>query len=85
VVTAGQSCLASSVSHVQPSTRDVATSDAVYCSPATIPPRSYAPSHTLQTIDFESTEEGYLASILKGEGSSDVPINEPIAIIAEVR
>lgn len=35
------------------------------------------------TMDFESQEEGYLAKILICEGTNDIPINTPIAVIVE--
>lgn len=35
------------------------------------------------TMDFESQEEGYLAKILVSEGTNDIPINTPIAVIVE--
>ncbi|KAL1199851.1 Dihydrolipoyllysine-residue acetyltransferase component 1 of pyruvate dehydrogenase complex [Cardamine amara subsp. amara] len=35
------------------------------------------------TVEFESQEEGYLAKILVTEGSKDIPVNEPIAIMVE--
>ncbi|XP_010503951.1 PREDICTED: dihydrolipoyllysine-residue acetyltransferase component 1 of pyruvate dehydrogenase complex, mitochondrial [Camelina sativa] len=35
------------------------------------------------TVEFESQEEGFLAKILVTEGSKDIPVNEPIAIMVE--
>lgn len=35
------------------------------------------------TIDFEMQEEGYIAKLLFNEGSKDVPLGTPIAIIVE--
>ncbi|XP_042515043.1 dihydrolipoyllysine-residue acetyltransferase component 1 of pyruvate dehydrogenase complex, mitochondrial [Macadamia integrifolia] len=35
------------------------------------------------TLEFESLEEGFLAKILAPEGSKDVPVGEPIAIVVE--
>jgi hypothetical protein len=32
-------------------------------------------------VDFESTEEGYLARILVAEGTSNVPLKTPVAIM----
>lgn len=35
------------------------------------------------TMDFEFQEEGYLAKILMGDGSQDVPVGKPIAVYVE--
>lgn len=35
------------------------------------------------TMDFESQEEGYLAKILVPEGTNDIPVNTPIAVVVE--
>lgn len=35
------------------------------------------------TMDFEFQEEGYLAKILLGDGSQDVPVGKPIAVYVE--
>eukprot|EP01112_Ceratiomyxa_fruticulosa_P009533 TRINITY_DN2490_c0_g1_i1.p1 TRINITY_DN2490_c0_g1~~TRINITY_DN2490_c0_g1_i1.p1 ORF type:complete len:625 (+),score=180.59 TRINITY_DN2490_c0_g1_i1:167-2041(+) len=35
------------------------------------------------TMEFEATEEGYLAKILAENGSRDIPINKPIAITVD--
>lgn len=35
------------------------------------------------TMDFEFQEDGYLAKILLGDGSSDIPVGKPIAVYVE--
>ncbi|KAL5569520.1 hypothetical protein UlMin_026095 [Ulmus minor] len=35
------------------------------------------------TLEFESLEEGYLAKILVPEGSKDIPVGQPIAVMVE--
>jgi len=35
------------------------------------------------TVDFESTEEGYIAKILKPEGTTDIEVGTPIAILVQ--
>ncbi|OMP06425.1 Biotin/lipoyl attachment [Corchorus olitorius] len=35
------------------------------------------------TLEFESLEEGFLAKILVAEGSKDVPVGQPIAVMVE--
>jgi hypothetical protein len=36
------------------------------------------------TVDFESQEEGYLAKILLPEGTSDIPMGTPVAVMVRV-
>lgn len=35
------------------------------------------------TVDFEMQEEGYIAKLLFAEGSKDIPLGTPIAILVE--
>ena len=35
------------------------------------------------TVDFEMQEEGYVAKLLFEEGSKDVPLGTPVAILVE--
>jgi len=35
------------------------------------------------TVDFEAQDDGFLAKILKADGSSDIPVGEPIGIVVE--
>eukprot|EP00879_Flechtneria_rotunda_P001842 GHRR01002009.1.p1 GENE.GHRR01002009.1~~GHRR01002009.1.p1 ORF type:complete len:635 (+),score=234.41 GHRR01002009.1:105-2009(+) len=35
------------------------------------------------TLAFENQEDGYIAAILKPEGSKDIPVGEPVAIVVE--
>ena len=35
------------------------------------------------TIEWEAMEEGFIAKILKGDGSKDIPIGEAVAVLVE--
>lgn len=35
------------------------------------------------TMDFEFQEDGFLAKILMGDGSQDIPVNKPVAVYVE--
>lgn len=35
------------------------------------------------TLEWENQEDGFLAKILVGDGSKDIPVGTPVAIITE--